>query len=110
MGGSQLVPSSVIIIYEPSVEVRLEALGIHITRVLVPCVVMLGYERVQHQGKVPILSAAFSKLLQKKKSASAQGSSKFREVSNSFCECIRIENTVQTKVSYLFEGLRSRVV
>ena len=51
------------------------------------------------------MSAALSKLSQKKKNASAQGSLKFREASNSFCEGTRREKTRLKKVSYLLTYL-----
>ena len=50
-------------------------------------------------GRVPIVSAALSKRSQNKKKASAQGSLKFREVSNSFWEGTRREKTCLKKVS-----------
>ena len=47
------------------------------------------------------MSAAISKRSQNKKNASAQGSLKFREMSNSFWEATRGEKTRLKKVSYL---------
>ena len=55
----------------------------------------------QRRGRVPIVSAALSKRSQNKKNASAQGSLKFRDVSNSFREGTRREKTRLKKVSYL---------
>ena len=49
--------------------------------------------RVQHRGRVLIVSAAFLK------HSSAQGSLKFREVCNSFWEGTRREKTCLKKVS-----------
>ena len=46
-------------------------------------------------------SCTFEVLAKKKKNASAQGSLKFREVSNSFWEGTRREKTRLKKVSYL---------
>ena len=51
------------------------------------------------------MSAALSKRLQNKKNASAQGSLKFREVSNSFWEGTRREETRLKEVSYLLTYL-----
>ena len=57
------------------------------------------------------MSAALSKRSQnKKKNASAQGSLKFREVSNSFWEGTRREKTRLKKVSYLLTYLLSQLV
>ena len=47
-----------------------------------------------NRGRVPIVSAALSKRSQKKKNASAQGSLKFRDMSNSFWEGTRREKTI----------------
>ena len=55
------------------------------------------------------MSAALSKRLQNKKNASAQGSLKFREVSNSFWEGTRREKTRLKKVSYLLTYLLTYV-
>ena len=54
------------------------------------------------------MSAALSKCAQNKKNASAQGSLKFREVSNSFWEGTRREKTRLKKVSYLLTYLVSQ--
>ena len=55
---------------------------------------------ILHQGKVPIVSAALSKCSQNKQTkSSAQGSLKFREVSNIFWEGTRREKTRLKKVS-----------
>ena len=54
------------------------------------------------------MSAAFSKCSQNKKNGSAQGSLKFREVSNSFWEGTRREKTRLKKVSYLFTYILSQ--
>ena len=51
------------------------------------------------------MSAALSKRRKQKKISSAQGSLKFREVSNSFWEGTRREKTRLKKVSYLFTCL-----
>ena len=51
------------------------------------------------------MSAALSKRSQNKKNSSAQGSLKFREVSNSFWEGTRREKTRLKKVSYLLTYL-----
>ena len=51
------------------------------------------------------MSTAISKRSQNKKKASAQGSLKFREVSNSFWEGTRREKTRLKKVSYLLTYL-----
>ena len=54
------------------------------------------------------MSAALSKRSQNKKNASAQGSLKFREVSNSFCEGTRRVKTRLKKVTYLLCQLVSQ--
>ena len=53
-------------------------------------------------------SCTFEVLAKKKKNASAQGSLKFREVSNSFWEGTRREKTRLKKVSYLLTYLVSQ--
>ena len=53
------------------------------------------------------MSAVLSKRLQNKKNAPAQGSLKFRELSNSFWEGTRREKTRLKKVSYLLTYLVS---
>ena len=60
-------------------------------------------------GGVPIVSAALSKRLQKKKNASAQGSLKFREVSNCFWEATRRKKTRLKKVSYLLTYSQNKI-
>ena len=63
--------------------------------------------RVQRWGRVPSMSAVFSNRLQnRKKNASAQGSLKFRDVSNSFWECTRERKPVlRNLVTYLGHDL-----
>ena len=56
------------------------------------------------------MSAALSKRSQNKKKTSAQGSLKFREVSNGFREGTRREKTRLKKVSYLLTYLLSQSV
>ena len=51
------------------------------------------------------MSAALAKRSQNKKNTSAQGSLKFREVSNSFWEGTRREKTRLKKVTYLLTYL-----
>ena len=54
------------------------------------------------------VSCTFEALAKQKKIASAQGSLKFREVSNSFWEGIRREKTRLKKVTYLLTYLVSQ--
>ena len=56
------------------------------------------------------MSAAISKRSQNKKNVPAQGSLKFREVTNSFREGTRREKTRLKKVSYLLTYLLSQLV
>ena len=54
------------------------------------------------------VSCTFEALAKQNKNASAQGSLKFREVSNSFWEGIRREKTLLKKVTYLLTYLVSQ--
>ena len=56
------------------------------------------------------VSCTFEALAKQKKNASAQGSLKFREVSNGFREGTRREKTCLKKVSYLLTYLLSQLV